>query len=253
MSPSRALALTAPPRARPLLRRLSAALIWLVLIGNVVAIVWLWYHGGNVTQVHSTGELLTSIARITGLLGAYLALVQVLLLSRLPALERLTGFDRLTVWHRWNGHVCFDLIIAHVFFSVWGYSLMDRVGIGKEISTMIWGGVYPGMIVATISTGLFVAVVGTSIVIVRKRLNYQAWYAVHFATYAAIALGWFHQVPTGNELVLDNIAADYWASLYLATLGILVVFRLLVPIANALRYRMKVAEVVTEGPGVGGA
>jgi predicted ferric reductase len=250
VSTSRALAPAASPRARPLLGRLSAALIWLVLVGNAVAIVWLWYHGGNVTQVHSTGELLTSIARITGLLGAYLALVQVLLLSRLPALERLTGFDRLTVWHRWNGHVCFDLIIAHVFFSVWGYSLMDRVGIGKEISTMIWGGVYPGMIVATVSTALFVAVVGTSIVIVRKRLNYQAWYAVHFATYAAIALGWFHQVPTGNELVLDNTAADYWASLYLATLGLLLVFRLLVPIANAFRYRLKVAEVVTEGPGV---
>ncbi len=56
--------------------------------------------------MHSTGELLTSIARITGLLGAYLALIQVLLLARLPLLERLVGFDRLTVWHRWNGHAC---------------------------------------------------------------------------------------------------------------------------------------------------
>ena len=250
MSQPRAVAVAARPYARPLVGRLTAALIWLILVGNAVAIVWLWYHGGNVTKVHSTGELLTSIARITGLLGAYLALVQVLLLSRLPALERLTGFDRLTVWHRWNGHACLYLILAHVFFSIWGYAEMDRIGIGKETSTMIWGGVYPGMIVATISTALFLVVVATSIVIVRKRLNYQAWYAVHFTTYAAIALGWFHQVPTGNELVLDNIAADYWASLYLATLGLLLVFRLLVPIANAFRYRMQVAEVVTEAPGV---
>ena len=240
----------ARPRPRLVYDRLAAGLIWLVLVGNAVAIVWLWYHGGNVTGVHSTGESLTSIARITGLLGAYLALVQVLLLSRLPALERLTGFDRLTVWHRWNGHAVLYLILAHVFFSIWGYSKMDRIGIGKETSTMIWGGVYPGMILATIGTGLFVLVVVTSLVIVRRRLSYQAWYAVHFMTYAAIALGWFHQVPTGNELVLDNIAADYWASLYLATLGVLVVFRLLVPIANAFRYRMQVAEVVTEGPGV---
>jgi predicted ferric reductase len=250
MTRAGAAAIAARPAARPRLGALTAALVWLFLAGNVVAIVWLWYHGGNVTQVHSTGEILTSIARITGLLGAYLALVQVLLLSRLPVLERLAGFDRLTVWHRWNGHVCFDLIIAHVFFSVWGYAEMDRIGIGKEISTMIWGGVYPGMIVATISTGLFVAVVATSVVIVRKRLSYQAWYAVHFATYAAIALSWFHQVPTGNELVLDTAAADYWASLYLGTLGVLVVFRLLLPAANAFRYRLRVAEVVTEGPGV---
>ncbi len=250
MSQPRSVAIPAHSSARSRGGALTAALIWLVLVGNAVAIVWLWYHGGNVTEVNSTGELLTSIARITGLLGAYLALVEVLLLSRLPALERLTGFDKLTVWHRWNGHVCLYLILAHVVFSVWGYALMDRFTVPKEISTMIWGGVYPGMIVATISTALFLVVVGTSIVIVRRRLNYQAWYAVHFTAYAAIALGWFHQVPTGNELVLDNVAADYWASLYLATLGLIVVFRLLVPIADTFRYRMRVAEVVNEGPGV---
>jgi predicted ferric reductase len=250
VSQPRAVAKRSRAAVHPRRGALVAVLVWALLVGNAVAIVWLWYHGGNVTHVHTTGQFLTSIARITGLLGAYLALVQVLLLSRLPALERLAGFDRLTVWHRWNGHACLYLIVAHVFFSVWGYSLMDRIGIGKEISTMIWGGVYPGMIVATISTALFLLVVGTSIVIVRRRLNYQAWYAVHFTTYAAIALGWFHQVPTGNELVVSNIAADYWASLYLATLGLLLVFRLLVPVANAFRFRLRVAEVVQEGPSV---
>jgi hypothetical protein len=29
-------------------------------------------------------------------------LIQVVLLARLPFLERLAGFDRLTVWHRWT-------------------------------------------------------------------------------------------------------------------------------------------------------
>ena len=87
-----------PPRA---LRAIAA--VRLVPAATAVAIVWLWYHGGNVTEVHSTGELLTSMARITGLLGAYLALVQVLLLARLPALERLVGLrppDRLAPLER---------------------------------------------------------------------------------------------------------------------------------------------------------
>jgi ferredoxin-NADP reductase len=73
---------------------------------------------------------------------------------------------------------------------------------------------------------------------------------VHLSAYAAIALGWFHQVPTGNELVLDTIAADYWASLYLATLGVLLVFRVARPVVDAFRFRMRVAEVVQEAPGV---
>ncbi len=244
----------ARPAAALTRRRASSALtvssFTLLTLANAVAIVWLWYHGGNVTKVHSPGELLTSIARITGLLGAYGALLQVILLARLRPLERLVGYDRLTVWHRRNGFAVVWLIVAHVFFSIWGYADMDRLTIAKEIPTMIWGGHYPGMIIATIGTFLFVAVAASSVVIARRRLDYRAWYAVHFTVYAAIALGWFHQIPTGNELVLSTVAQWYWKSLYLATLATLLGYRLLPPLANAFRFRLRVAEVVEEGPGV---
>jgi hypothetical protein len=112
-------------------------LVWLLLLGNVAAIVWLWWHGGNVTGVHDAGGALTSAARITGLLGAYCALLQVVLLARIPWLERLAGFDRLTHWHRLNGWAYITLVVAHVFTSVWGYALLDKYSIGKEISTML--------------------------------------------------------------------------------------------------------------------
>jgi predicted ferric reductase len=205
-------------RSRRSSHRVAIAVgLWTFALGNVAVIVGLWWHGGNATEVHTTGDLLTSIARITGLLGAYLALVQVVLLARLPWLERLVGFDRLTHWHRWNGHAALDLVLAHVFFSVWGYAELDKVSIPKEIRTMLGGGIYPGMITATIGTALFVAVGLSSIVIARRRLRYEWWYAVHVSAYAAIALAWFHQIPTGNELVLDRAAADYWRALYAAT------------------------------------
>ena len=188
--------------------------LWVLVAGNAALMVWLWVHGGNVSDDLTTGELLTSLARITGLLGAYSALLQVLLLARLPPVERLFGFDRLTVWHRWNGHACLDLILAHVVLSVWGYALMDKISLPNEVRTMLGGGVYPGMITATVGTALLIAVVVTSVVIVRRRLRYEAWYAVHLLAYAGIALAWFHQIPTGNELVLDRVAADYWRALY---------------------------------------
>jgi predicted ferric reductase len=237
--------------ARPLrARRLAAAAIAAVVGGNGAALVWLWWHGGNVSGVHSTGDLFTGIGRITGLEGAYLALVQVVLLARIPALERLVGFDRLTRWHRWNGHACIDLVILHVVFTVWGYTLLDRVTLGSELSTMLGGGIYPGMITATVGTAFMLGVVATSYVIVRRRLPYEWWYAVHLLVYAGIALSWFHEIPTGNELVLDTVAADYWRALYAATLALVVGFRVLVPLARALRHRLHVADVVVEGPGV---
>lgn len=238
----------ARPRAGRRLATSSA--VWALVAGNAALMIWLWVHGGNVSDDLTTGELLTSLARITGLLGAYSALLQVLLLARLPPVERLFGFDRLTVWHRWNGHACLDLILAHVVLSVWGYALMDKISLPSEVTTMLGGGVYPGMITATVGTALLIAVVVTSVVIVRRRLRYEAWYAVHLLAYAGIALAWFHQIPTGNELVLDRVAADYWRALYLGTLGLLVAFRILGPALNALRYRLRVAEVVAEGPGI---
>jgi predicted ferric reductase len=230
-------------------RRASVAVVYALVAANAGIVVWLWVHGGNL-HPRSTGELLTSVGRITGLLSAYLALLQVLLLARLPALERAVGFDRLSVWHRWNGHACIDLVVAHVVFTVWGYALMDKLPISKEVTTMLGGGVYPGMITATIGTGMLLAVVATSIVIVRRRLSYEWWYLVHLLAYAGIALSWFHEIPTGNELVLDHRAADYWRGLYLATLAILIVFRVAAPGLQFLRHRLRVAEVSEEAPGV---
>jgi predicted ferric reductase len=211
--------------------------------------VWLWWNGGNVTHLKTTGDVLVSIARLTGLLGAFSALVQVLLLARIPWIERPIGFDRLTVWHRWNGHACLYLVLAHVVFSVWGYAFLDRLPLTKEISQMLTGGIYPGMITATVGTVLLIAVVVSSVVVVRRHVRYEAWYAIHLTVYAAIALAWFHQIPTGNELVVDRLAADYWRGLYVVTLLVLVGFRVAVPAVNAFRYRLRVIEVVDEGAG----
>jgi predicted ferric reductase len=87
-------------------------------------------------------------------------------------------------------------------------------------------------------------------VIVRRRLSYEWWYAVHLLAYAGIALAWFHQIPTGNELVLDTVAADYWRALYVATLALLVAYRIVLPVLHAFRFRLRVTEVVEEAPGV---
>ena len=64
------LALLRTGRAR---RAAALALLWTLVAGNAAALVWLWVHGGNVSDDLTTGELLTSAARITGLLGAYAA------------------------------------------------------------------------------------------------------------------------------------------------------------------------------------
>jgi len=226
----------------------SAAALTLLVVGNGAAIVWMWLHDGGISGVHGRPEAFTSLGRITGLLGVYLALLQVLMLSRLAPLERLVGFDRLTVWHRVNGKLCVSLIVAHALLITAGYSLADRLTFGHEFSRLL--GSYPGMVTATIGTGIMVLVVLSSITIARRRMRYESWYFVHFTVYAGIALGYLHQLPTGNEFVVHPVQADYWISLYAATLAILLAYRVVRPVRSAMRHRLRVRSVTVEGPGV---
>jgi predicted ferric reductase len=199
--------------------------------------------------MHTTADVLARTAGLAGLIGAYLALVQVVLLARLPVLERLAGFDRLTHWHRWNGHLCIDLVIVHVVLQIWGYSLPTHRSFGDEFWEMVARGAFPGMVTATIGTVLLLAVAWSSFTIVRRRLPYELWYAVHLTAYGGIALAWFHEIPTGGDLALNTNAANYWRGLAVATLAVLA-YRVLAPFAYAFRYRLRVAEVIPEGSGV---
>ena len=221
--------------------RAGAWVFWAMLAANGAFIVWMWLHGGGISGVHGRPEALTSLGRITGLLGVYLALVQVLMLSRLRPLERYIGFDRLTSWHRVNGKVCVSLIVAHAVLITFGYALAEKISIPSELSRLFKS--YPGMVTATIGTVLMVAVVISSLVIVRKRMSYESWHFVHFLVYAGIALGYIHQIPTGNEFAAHPVQADYWISLYVVTLALLVVYRVALPIRDFFRYELTVKSV----------
>ncbi len=234
-------------RARRTAEGAAVALLTAVVLAVGGWMVHLWVHGGNL-HTKSTGDVLNSVGRITGLIGAYLAVLQVLMLARLPWLDRLIGFDRVTIWHRRNGKACIVLIVAHTLTITAGYTLTDQVGVGKEISTLL--GTYPGMVTATIGTGLLIAVVLSSLMIVRRRLRYETWYLVHMLAYAGIALGYLHQVPTGNELTADHSAQHFWHLLYIVPLAIVVIFRLAAPLLRAAWHRLQVDEVVREGPTV---
>lgn len=227
------------------------AIAWtvsLIFLINAAIIVWLWLNGGGISAVHGWGEAFTSIGRITGLLGAYFLLIQILMLARLPFAERLSGFDKITIWHRRNGKLCLYLILAHVAFITIGYAGTDKISVPNEVSTLLSR--YPGMVTATFGTVMLILVVLTSLIIVRQRLRYEAWFVVHLLSYAGIVLAWFHQVPTGNELVTNKTATTYWTALFVGTLGLMVLFRFARPLLRASWYRLRVSEVVEEGPNV---
>jgi predicted ferric reductase len=243
---------TVPARAeRGASGDIKDAVTWslrLVFYGTAAVIAGLWLKDGGISGVHDTTTLLLSAGRFTGLFGAYLLLLQILLLARLPFLEWTVGFDRLMKRHRLNGKVTLGLILAHVATITAGYAQQSGVTYLAQAESFLTS--WPGMVPALTGTLLLILVAVSSMVIVRRRLRYETWYLVHLMAYVGVFLAWFHQVPAGTAFLGNPAATAFWIALYVVTLQLVLIFRVLQPLLSFLWHRMRVEEVTQEAPGV---
>ena len=76
---------------------------------------------------------INSFSRLCALVGTYLALWGLLLVARIPWVERGVGHDRLITWHRKLGHYSLLLIGFHVLFVTLGYSGQDQIPLAVEL------------------------------------------------------------------------------------------------------------------------
>jgi len=222
----------------------EAVMIALVAIG-AIAVMAVWFGDTPGSALHSLGDKVTALGRVTGLLGTYLVLVQVVLMARLPWLERFVGGDRLATWHRKNGAYAISLLVAHAVFIIIGYAFADRVSLGYETGSLIRH--YPDVLAGTIGLGLLVAVGVISIRQARRRLRYETWYFLHLYTYIAIALSFSHQLATGNDFINSPMNRILWIALYLVTFGLLAGYRIVSPIRKTLRHDIRVSNIHPEG------
>ena len=141
------------PGPVPLPRRWSvgAAEIVAVLVANGVLILGMWLRHGGLDQLSTLDGQLTAIGQLTALFGTYLALVQLVLMSRSPWLDQVFGMDGLAVAHRWLGFATVWLLLGHGLFTTVGYALSDRTGVVDEFVTLIT--TYPYVLMALVSGG----------------------------------------------------------------------------------------------------
>ena len=197
---------------------------------------------------NSVYNIIISVSRISALLGSYLALVGLVLVARMPWIEKSVGHDRLVIWHRKLGPYSMYLVSFHVLFVILGYAGNDRVPMGVELWRMIFR--YPWMLPAFVGF-LFFATAGiTSYKKVRKGMSYETWWTIHLYTYLAIALAFMHQVLTGPMFIGHPLNKLYWELLYIYSALVLVMYRFVIPNVRSLRHSVKVEQIVHEGPGV---
>lgn len=199
-------------------------------------------------SVTSMTGFLDALGRLSGMVGTYLLLVMLILMARIPWLERTIGQDRLTRWHRRIGAWPVVLITLHVITLLLGYAATAKTNVVSQAVTFIQH--YPDMLMAFVAFGLLVLATTFSIPQIRRRLRYETWWTVHLAFYFAVVLSFAHQVRTGVIFLGHPTDVAVWTRIFATVGSALVLSRIVRPIVANLRYRLRVIAVEEVSPGV---
>ena len=232
------------PRPNKVWASLFRALVWL---GSIVTVALV---APSITghELLAPGGLATAVGRVTGMVGTYLLMVTVLLVGRIPAVERALGQDTLVRWHRRLGPWVIGLLVAHGLFITLGYAQGLKTGLAHELSVLVTH--FPGMLGAVVGLGLIVLAGVTSYRNVRRHLRPETWWTIHLYTYLAAAVAFTHQLATGAPFLGHPLARAYWISLWALTAGVVLSYRVGLPLVRSLSHRLKVTRVEQEAPGV---
>jgi predicted ferric reductase len=195
----------------------------------------------------SADELITA-GRLAGLYAALLMACQLILVARLPWLDRRLGMDRLISWHRWAGIGLVWLLTAHAVLIVSGYAHVHDVPATTAFADLTV--TTAGVLRAVVAFVLIMVVGGLSARYARRRLAYETWHFIHLYAYAAVLLAFSHQITVGQSFVGSPTARAYWWLLWGTALTALVLGRVVLPLWRNLRHRLRVAAVVPESPDV---
>jgi predicted ferric reductase len=228
--------------------RVWARALLAVIVVGAVAVVGVWWKDTLAGSLHGTGDYLVAAGRVSGMLGAYLLLVLVALMARIPWLDNRVGSDVTARYHRALGEYTVILLGAHAVLLILGYGLQSGTDPVSETVTVELS--YPDVLMATAALGLLIMVGVMSARAVRRSIAYESWHFAHLYVYLAMALAFAHEFAVGADFSGSLRNRVLWSAAHIAVFATLVVFRFLVPVSRSLRHTMRVAEIVAEGPGV---
>lgn len=218
-----------------------------VLAAGLVLVLLTWYRHIPPT-LYGAGDLLTAVGRLTGLAAGYASAVLIVIMARVPVLERSVGADRLTRWHAGLGRLTVALVLLHGASVVTGYALAARVPVWTQAGRLL---VHYPYVSWALAAGVLLVLAGVlSARAALRRVGYERWYLLHLLTYVAVGLAFAHEVGDGADLLYDPAARIAWTVGWAAVAGCVLVFRIGRPAVAALRHGVRVAELVPEAPGV---
>ncbi|MFF1718586.1 ferredoxin reductase family protein [Streptomyces sviceus] len=231
-----------PPTAIKRPRVVARTGLYAVLAANAAVVAWFFVQAGFASNA------LIVLGRLTGLYAALIMAFQLVLVARLPWLDRRIGMDRLTSWHRWTGFGILWTLLAHVVFISFGYAQGTDVGPIGEIVDL--AETTEGVLRAVVAFFLILVVGAVSARYARRRLAYETWHFIHLYTYVAVVLAFTHQVAVGTTFASSSAATAYWYGVWSVALGSVVLGRAVLPLWRNWRHQFRVTAVVPESDNV---
>ncbi|MEU8969268.1 ferredoxin reductase family protein [Streptomyces monashensis] len=216
--------------------------LYALLAANAVVVARFFVQAGFASNA------LIVLGRLCGLYGALLMAFQLLLVARLPWLDRRIGMDRLTSWHRRTGFGVLWTLLTHVVFITFGYAQASSMDPLNQLVNL--AETTEGVLRAIVALSLIIVVGAVSGRWARRRLAYETWHFIHLYTYAAVVLAFTHQVAAGTTFTSSPVARTYWYTLWGSALGAVVAGRMVLPLWRNLRHRLRVEAVVPESDDV---
>jgi predicted ferric reductase len=216
--------------------------LYAVLAANVAVVTFFF------TQAGFASNALIVLGRLAGLYGALLMAFQLVLVARLPWLDRRIGMDRLTSWHRWTGFGILFTLLAHAVFISFGYA--DSSGMDPVSQLVDLAETVEGVFRAVVALAIIIVVGAVSGRYARRRLAYETWHFIHLYTYVAVLLAFTHQVAVGTTFTASSAATTYWYGVWGTALTSVFVGRLVLPLWRNWRHQLRVTAVVPESDNV---
>ncbi len=232
----------APPTVIKRPRVVARTGLYAVLAANAAVVTYFF------TEAGFASNALIVLGRLAGLYGALLMAFQLVLVARLPWLDRRIGMDRLTSWHRWTGFGILFTLLAHVVFISFGYaesSGMDPVSQLVDLAETV-----EGVLRAVVALAIIIVVGAVSGRYARRRLAYETWHFIHLYTYVAVVLAFTHQVAVGTSFTSSSAATTYWYGVWGVALTSVFLGRLVLPLWRNWRHQLRVTAVVPESDNV---
>jgi ferredoxin-NADP reductase len=187
----------------------------------------------------------TTLGRYVGLLAGVQLLVQVVLASRLPWLDRRWSLQRLTRWHAVNGTVLPLTVLAHVTLVLGGGAALT--GLDPVTYARLLLQVNGPVVLAAVAAGMLLLVwLVSALRAVRVRLPHEVWRALHASAYVAVGLTLPHQLLVGSDLVAHRWARWAWVTAFCAAGLAMLAGRVIGPILASRRLGLRVLSVCRE-------